>query len=525
LLWPIRRWPGRDWLIASIVLVALPVGLPLLISPGQHLGELLVSLLVYVAPAGWGAAIARAAKRRLDREFKLLDHVERQAQGDLAILQNRDHPFVVTDQTYHRFLPADVGGESATPTTVRMVQSLCNEALGNRFPPISTTSQVYAIELSDGARRLRTPQTIALRLGILCTFVGLLLSLAAVGDIFRQGIDQSLLQEQAATRGGADGGAAAPPTATPQEMLKRIEPKISETVVGLTAAFGASIAGLMAAIVLQGFVEILQRQQRWMAKRIEDTVGILVNVLSLAQTGVGFARSLESLEKRLQQHQEDLAGHAHQVRTATEGATDALGRHASDARAAAATLAEQERTLADLTRGHAALLGQLRDSFAGMKEFEEKLTDALREQSRRLEAIGATVAQSTGEAMRGAFEPMRDALVAQAADARAATAGFDRAAERIAGAAEVLSEGTGKLAFDAALVGRLADTLDRVAAEIERRPRRRRDGLPLVFAKASGVALAVVVIGLGVAVAAGVVDMDRMLIHVWPIGAADRNSD
>jgi hypothetical protein len=234
--------------------------------------ELEIAYAVYLFPVIWGVASAVVARERLAAEYALLDRAQQNADDHIARIQGERFELPLDGNTWEYYAPKDRTIGNRIATTVRMIQSLCNEAMANRLPPISTTAQVYATELSSLTRSLRTAQTVALRLGILVTFIGLIY---AMGDI------KSLVVSDSSTVVGSP------------ESVDNIN-KILQSMGGnLTKAFGASVAGLLAALVVQLFIELVQAQQRTVTDKIEVVVSTLTNALSLAQVGKAFRLSVE----------------------------------------------------------------------------------------------------------------------------------------------------------------------------------------------------------------------------------------
>lgn len=358
---PPKRRRGIDprWLSATAMLIAAPFSLLWMMDPrsSQGLLALLTSLGVYIGPAGWGVLVILKARRQLNREEACLRTIEANGGDILKRLQRNEGGFTVNEDAYRQFLPPNADRDSPTPTSVRMVQNLCNEAIGHRFPPVSATSQFYVGELMHGARGLRTPQAIALRLGIMFTFVGLLSALEEVSKAF-----------------GSPGSALEAGT-------------VKLLVEDLTLAFGTSVAGLLAAVSLQAFAELLGSRQRRIARLIEDVAGLLLNVLTRAQTKTAFAASMESLQRSMLQHKEDLNAHQHSVEQAVREST-------SQTRASAELFKEQSGALRSIATEQAEHLGRLRAAFQDAAAFETTLAGFLRNQTDQLNGTGAAVSDA-----------------------------------------------------------------------------------------------------------------------------------
>jgi hypothetical protein len=143
-----------------------------------------------------------------------------------------------------------------------MVQQVCKEARDRRFDSAANLVLAYRDEAADDLFRLQNLQKIALWLGILGTFLGLLVA----------------LQQEGAT---AEPGDAA--------LLRLVRSMYG----GLYTAFGASVAGLEVAILLGVVVLVLRRQQEAYFAALEDAT---LTVLSVARHSINRDEVLAELE-------------------------------------------------------------------------------------------------------------------------------------------------------------------------------------------------------------------------------------
>jgi len=247
--------------------------------------EFLFSLLVYAVPTAWAFIQAGRVSQTLETERQLLVDIEQRGQRLQIELDNGTRSIQLDGDTWEQFVPGAQAGGSATHTSIRMVQNLCHEAASGRFPPISTLTQIYAAEFREGVRRLRVPQTLSLRLGILGTFIGLLLALAALGELVQKAGQNEL---------------------NPGEL--------SPLIQNMMIAFGTSVAGLLSAIFIQLLAESMLLRQQGLTRQIEDTVGRVATVLARSLTGSTFMRNLDAFGDQLAHHRTGLSDHAHQVR-------------------------------------------------------------------------------------------------------------------------------------------------------------------------------------------------------------------
>lgn len=407
-------WQRHSWLVVNLCAPLLPLLLLRLVPPTtpQARIELGASLAVYLLPAAWAWWIANSARRSLSREERLLGAIEnngRELQERLSSQQQSGGGELQIDQqTWTKFLP-DMQEGAVTSASVRMVQSLCHEASSGRFPPILTTTQIYTAEITAAVRRLRAPQTLALRLGILGTFVGLLLALGELGDL-------------------------ASKATTPEEGFKTIKVLVGNIKI----AFGTSVAGLLAAILSQFFAEALAASYSRTSKQIEDVIGQVVTVLSMAMTGTHLARTADALTERMDNHQRELLDHADNVRRATGEGIRAIDNNAAALQDGVVALRGSHSTLSQMMNHHNSLMDQLRSGLNAVAAVDGKLASALQTHLDFLQRASQAMAAASGNSVREALAPMQTALVRQAEHTDGVAASLETTLDRVEQATQSL---------------------------------------------------------------------------------------
>lgn len=399
--WLVRR-PGRgagDLRPAIILACVSPLVLVLLVNPlreGNRI-EFLAAMLVYALPTWWAFYIDRRAREVLTREERLLKHVDERGQSLQTDLASGRATLALDGETWKSFVGGAAPEQGVTQTTVRMVQSLCHEAASGRFPPIATLTQIYAAELRDGVRRLKVPQTMALRLGILGTFIGLLLALGHLGAMVQDAARDTL-------------------------PISEISPLVGSMMV----AFGTSVAGLLSTILIQVIGEALSLRQQGVTKRIEDTIGRVVTVLSMTLAGSELLRNLDALGDHVERLRSGLQDHEHQVRASTGEAVEAVERSVREFKDGTQILTASHEVLSRIVVDHNAAMGRVHVALDNLAGLDGRLSRSLHDELDKRDAASQRAAQAEATAIVRALAPIVEQLTANA-DASRATA--DRIAQ------------------------------------------------------------------------------------------------
>lgn len=399
-----RTWRRHSWLLVNLCAFLFPLLLVPLIDPSRRENqvEFVAALLVYLSPALWAWQLAHEARASLAAEERILTEIERNGRALQDELSRNRSSQPVNEDFWVKFLPDVPPNDHVTHTSVRMVQSLCHEATSGRFPPISTTTQIYSGEITERARRLRAPQTLALRLGILGTFIGLLLALDHLGGLFDSAI------------------------------VKQLDAKDVKPLVGsMTVAFGTSVAGLLAAILVQLFGEALNVRYERITRQIEDTVGRVVTVLSLSMTGSHLVRTAESLADRMNQHKQELSDHADNVQRASRRGIRAVRGNANALKDGVVALRGSHSALSEVLSHHTSLMGEIRGGLQRLSGVDASLASALKTHLDALQTSAQAIATASGEAVRDSLKPIQTSLLEQSASTSTSLENLSRATARM----------------------------------------------------------------------------------------------
>jgi methyl-accepting chemotaxis protein len=239
------------WLRQSAFLAAAggAVAAVVLLSPftyGAARGVDVVLLLVVHALGVWGGWIAMRALAAIEVEHAIVREIERKGTELLREVRTGQRSRIDLEQLEQAIVPNNP--TDPPPAMIRLFQHICKEAKDRRFESSVHVMQPYREEPLEDLFRLQNLQKIALWLGILGTFIGLLTAVTAV-DV-NAGDFQSLVQRMFG---------------------------------GLRVAFSASLAGLEIAVFIGVLLLLLRRAQERYFKVMEAAV---VTMLSLARNSL-----------------------------------------------------------------------------------------------------------------------------------------------------------------------------------------------------------------------------------------------
>lgn len=334
--------------------------------------------------AAWGVIVVAKGLARLQVEVAILGEIEERGGALLREMKAQSRFRVELDKLEEDVLPNNVS--TPPPAMIRLFQHIIKEARDRRFDSSATVAQPYREEPLEDIFKLQNLQKIALWVGILGTFVGLLLALRVENiGAFQDEKEFVLLLRQ---------------------MFEN-----------LFVSFSASLAGLEAAVILGFLVLILRKKQEDYFQLMESAV---VTMLSLARNADNKDVYLSEF-RQLRHTLGELSGRVlDQTREFSEGFTGT-----------------QER-LAAQTEQIGAGIGALATARTQFDGFLKEVSDSQRElisdvkgvyDSISLKNLGTTLQESIAEAGRhltGTLDPQVGRLTTQVAqfnDAVAALSG------------------------------------------------------------------------------------------------------
>lgn len=243
----LRQWRFWRRQRAFLSILAGALALVLVLAPYTYAwagGWGLISVAVQ-GLALWGVWILAWALVTLEVDSALVGEMEVRGNSYLVDLKAGRRACVDLDRLEETMVPNNPSVPSPGP--IRLFQHICKEARDRRFDSGSTLVQPYREESLEDVFRLQNLQKIALWLGILGTFIGLLVAL-----------------EQHEPDAMGDGTA----------LLGMVEKMYG----GLFISFTASVAGLEVAIILSFLLLLLRKRQERYFAQLESAVVTLLSV-------------------------------------------------------------------------------------------------------------------------------------------------------------------------------------------------------------------------------------------------------
>lgn len=210
--------------------------------------EWLVVLVQSIAV--WGAVITARALAALQVEKAIVDAIESKGTVILRELQAGQLARIELDTLEQTVLPGN--RTTPVPAMIRLFQHIIKEAHDRKFESSVSVMQPYREEPLEDIFRLQNLQKLALWLGILGTFIGLLLAM--------QSADMTQLLSE-------------------RKFIDLVE----KMFAGMIVSFSASLAGLQVAVILGVFLLLLRNRQEPYFKAMEAAV---VTMLSLARNSL-----------------------------------------------------------------------------------------------------------------------------------------------------------------------------------------------------------------------------------------------
>jgi hypothetical protein len=248
----VLRW-GSFWIaqidywivvLGSLVVFVLLAPYTYLFAQGWVFLTVVVQLL-----AVYGAVITIKAMAKIEVETAIVGEVEFRGAEYLRSLKARQSSRIDLQQLEEDILP---NNQASPPLAmIRLFQHICKEARDRRFESSINVIQPFREEALEDIFRLQNIQKIALWLGILGTFIGLLRAIQ-VGDLGN----------------------------IREENFVNL---IAGMFQNLFISFSASLAGLEVAVILGAFLLLLRKRHETYFQSMESAV---VTMLSLARNAI-----------------------------------------------------------------------------------------------------------------------------------------------------------------------------------------------------------------------------------------------
>jgi hypothetical protein len=242
------------WLAQKKFLAVILLGAAIIIRLAPYTYQYADGWIIFTIGAQllalWGVVVAAKGLARLEVESAIVGEIETKGEAYLREIKAQSKLRVDLDKLEEDILPNNLSAPA--PAMIRLFQHIFKEARDRKFESSVNVVQPYRDEPIEDIFKLQNLQKIALWIGILGTFVGLLLAMRVenIGD----------LQDE-----------------------KDFVLLIKEMFDNLFVSFSASLAGLEAAIILGFLVLILRKKQEMYFQHMESAV---ITMLSLARNAI-----------------------------------------------------------------------------------------------------------------------------------------------------------------------------------------------------------------------------------------------
>jgi predicted nucleic acid-binding Zn-ribbon protein len=409
----------------------------------------------------WGALVTARAIAKIEVEAAIVGELESRGAAYLGAVKGGAAERLELEQLEQKMLPHNAS--TPPPSMIRLFQHICKEAKDRRFESSVNVIQPYREEALEDIFKLQSVQKIALWLGILGTFVGLLGAIQ-VGDLSR-----------GAQESGAD------PMSIVYKMFDN-----------LFIAFSASLAGLEVAVILGAFLLVLRARQDAYFKSMESAV---VTMLSLARNATNrdeflvefgqIRQSMDALKDELYQQTKELSGGMYDVR---ERLRQQTGQIQAGMEKLAAADSQFDGFLKHLSARQQALLDDVRSVYDSISlrnlgtTMQQHIADAGRHIASTLDPNVARIAEQIGQ-LNGALGGLNTVLRRQSDEHAAALNALGERLQEKLDALKSADDDRLARAWDelSQNLSALNDTLERTSRDAPRRayvpaPRRRVRG-------------------------------------------------
>lgn len=389
---------------------------PFFASPAalwSTVGVFVLSLLVSAILFGLGVFKAKREKETID----LVDYRIKNKNHSQEILYH-NHASDLSSSGLLGDNPIDRRRRLAT-STGRILSMLHSDAKMFRYQPVHLAIRAEESGIRNYSRKISTIQTLALRTGILGTFIGLILSLRRVQEVFL------LRGSQFDTHSAIE----------LEKFMSEIGDLMREVVEGLTLAFGTSISGIAAAILISFIAAAARWREDLLTGKIHDVASKAQRLFretssfneALAQTVEELNESLKDNLSTLADVRADIYQHGENLQTA--------------AKTVASGLSEPVQLFAEQTENIKAMLTASRDAAQNSARIAEQMQSIETATIGRMENLNRSLEKSisqSAQTLQTALDADRTALHSELREISSTIS------EALTRATQVLSEGMEK---------------------------------------------------------------------------------
>uniref|UniRef100_Q07JG1 Uncharacterized protein n=1 Tax=Rhodopseudomonas palustris (strain BisA53) TaxID=316055 RepID=Q07JG1_RHOP5 len=367
------------WMMVSLVIGGIATFGPMLsisrewlVSLGfadEQAFKLLAAALIYDVAIVWGILRILNGIGVIDLEYTALGQIDTRCSEYLKL----QVPAISLAWDVNPFF---FSGSSANIRLTRtaaykMTENVRSDAESRRFDPVNLIVDRVLGSVTIHSVGVREAQQLAVRLGILGTFVGIVYALSQAGQVVHSG----------------------------ELTTGAVQNSITLIVRSLGIAFATSIAGLLASIVLQFMASILRSRETDLIELLEREASRVQAVCRRASEDTPLGVDIEALRSTLGEHVDFMRRQEKDLMVISSRFGDALGRTEN-------TLAEPIAALEQTGRRLSELLGAQSEAVTGL----ERMTTAVGNIETQVAAhFEASTAKST-EVQREAMLKLADVL-------------------------------------------------------------------------------------------------------------------
>lgn len=238
--------------------------------------------------AFWAVTYARTALAEFGVNTAIARHVERSAAAKLQEIRLDPRSRGTVSRLGSDHLPDNAS--HPPPASLRLFQRICVEALDRRFESTINLIEPYQRESMEPVLKLEGIQRAALRWGILCHFIGLVLVINAVPAMMRPA--EAVTTEPTAQPIGAN-------TAPDATVAAASEGAIEEVLDGLRLAFGASVGGLSVSIFTAMLLSSVRQRQFAYFRTLDEATSTMISLATNSLNNDELLASLQHVSERL----------------------------------------------------------------------------------------------------------------------------------------------------------------------------------------------------------------------------------
>jgi hypothetical protein len=348
--------PHRMWAIL-FALAGLAILTKFALPPGDVRLEVRTFADLVAVVASYGALLlfglsfvamhyARQALGEIGVNLAIARWVEASAQKKLEAIRQDPRVRGEVSKLESEHLPDN--SSNPKPAALRLFQRICREASDRRFESTINLIEPYQRESMEPIFRLEGVQRNALRGGILCHFIGLVIVINSVPAMLTRSAQR--------TAQFVPQTVAAPNSPSPEAPSDSTNAAIAPILDGLRLAFGASVGGLAVSLFAAMLLSEVRKKQFAYFRKLDEATSTMISLASNSLNNDELLSSLTAVTKRLEEQTEA-------VRT---GVTQV-----------AATISEQAKIIAaglkDLGDGRTRLDGFLKGVSDSHDEFLQRL--------------------------------------------------------------------------------------------------------------------------------------------------------